>query len=239
MRSMRLEARGVWVKLGNVVVLRGVNVHVDEGECVALIGRNGAGKTTLVRTLIGVLRPFKGEVNLYVDKTMYRLDRLTPYKVARLGIGYAPQGRMVFPDLTVMENLEVSYGGAVPEDTLEWIYNIMPELKRLGNRKGRYLSGGEQQMLAIARALVRKPKILILDEPLEGLAPKITSSIIEALKEISRSGVAILITESGNVGRIKGMASRVYGIDRGEIIYSGDPDGILKDEVARARIWGV
>jgi len=237
---VKIIVDNVWVRVGAVEVLRGVSIEIGEGESIALIGRNGAGKTTLLRTIMAILKPYRGSIVFKNnEKTVINTRRLKPYHVARLGIGYVPQGRIIFPDLTVEENLEVVYGGKVPDDTLEWIYSIMPDLKKLRNRLGLYLSGGEQQMLAIARALVKKPRILLLDEPLEGLAPRIVQSIRTSLKEISKEGVGLLITEPGNVKRVQGVAEKAYGIDRGEIVYSGDLEGILRDEKARKRIWGL
>lgn len=235
---MRLEARDVWVKLGGVEVLRGVSISVSEGGGVALIGRNGAGKTTLIRALLSIVKPYKGSIRLEIGNHTLDVTKLKPNDVARRGVGYVPQGRIVFPDLTIEENLEVVYGGKVPEDLMEWIYGIFPELRKLRGRLAGYLSGGEQQMLAIARALVRRPRILLLDEPLEGLAPKAVARVIEALKEVRREGVGILITEPGNVKRVAGIVEEAYGIDRGEIVYEGSIHGILKDSTARRRIWG-
>ncbi|MET1101179.1 MAG: ABC transporter ATP-binding protein [Pyrodictiaceae archaeon] len=235
---MRLEARDVWVKLGGIEVLRGVSISISEGEGVALIGRNGAGKTTLIRTLLSIVKPYKGSIRLKVNNHTLDVTKLKPHDIAGHGIGYVPQGRIVFPDLTVEENLEVVYGGRVPEDLIEWIYGIFPELKKLRNRLAGYLSGGEQQMLAIARALVRRPRILLLDEPLEGLAPKAVARVIEALKEVRQEGVGMLITEPGNVKRVASIVDKAYGIDRGEIVYEGSIDGILRDSTARRRIWG-
>lgn len=236
---MEVVVDGVWVKIGGVEVLRGVSIRIGPGESYALIGRNGAGKTTLVRTIMGILKPSKGKVTARRGDTTLDMSRSPPHALARLGVGYVPQGRMIFPDLTALENLEVAYGGSVPEDTLEWIYSILPELKRFIDRHGRYMSGGEQQIVAVARALVRRPSLIILDEPLEGLAPRVVKSILDALREIRRQGVSILITESGTVSRVRGVADKAYGIDRGEIIYAGDIDGLERNPEARRRIWGI
>ncbi len=236
---MRVRLEDVWVRLGGIDVLKSVSLEVGDGVSVALVGRNGAGKTTTLRTIMGILKPYRGRVEVAVDGRTYEASRMKPYHVAALGIGYVPQGRMIFPDLTVEENLEVARGGPVPEDLLEWIYSIMPELKKIRGRLGIHLSGGEQQMLAVARALVRNPRILLLDEPLEGLAPKIVASLTQALAEIRDSGVSLLITESGNLKRVRKLVDKAYGIDRGEIIYEGDPHKMLEDPVARRRIWGL
>ncbi len=236
---MKIIVKDIWVRLGGLDVLRGVKLEVGEGISAVLIGRNGAGKTTTIKTIMGIIKPRMGDVIIRIDGREYNVRKLKPYHIARLGVGYVPQGRIIFPDLTVEENLEVARGGSLPEELKNWIYSIMPDLGRIKDRLSRYLSGGECQMLAIARGLVRQPKILLLDEPLEGLAPKVVNSIIKALKSIKESGVSLLITESGNLRRVQELVEVAYGIDRGEIVYSGDVEGILKDEIARQRIWGI
>ena len=232
---MIAKLEDVYVDRGGVTVLRGVTLKVGEGEAVALIGRNGAGKTTTIRTLMGLNRPKSGRIYFMgMDVT-----GMAAHERAKMGIGYVPEGRRILPDLTALENLEVAYGGKVPEDTLEWLFQFVPDLKRFLDRKGLYLSGGEQQMLAVARGLVRRPRLLLLDEPLEGLAPKIADNITRTLRQIRDEGFSMLISESGIVKRLEGLATRAYGIDRGEIVYEGTLEGILEDEVARARIWGM
>ncbi len=225
----------VHVRRGGVTVLRGITLEVGEGEAVALIGRNGAGKTTTIRTLMGLDRPFRGRVVFMGED----ITGMPAHERARMGMGYVPEGRGILPDLTALENLEIAYGGKVPDETLEWLFQFVPDLRRFLDRKGLYLSGGEQQMLAVARSLVRRPRLLLLDEPLEGLAPKIMDSITRTLRQIRDEGFSMLISESGIVKRLEGLATRAYGIDRGEIVYEGTLEGILEDEVARARIWGV
>ncbi|MEB3774416.1 MAG: ATP-binding cassette domain-containing protein [Desulfurococcales archaeon] len=229
----------VWVRIEGVEVLRGVNISIEEGVSYAIVGRNGAGKTTLLRTILGIIKPSRGRVIARKGDVILDMTKTPPHRMARLGVGYVPQGRMIFPDLTALENLEVAYGGPVPGDVIEWIYTILPELKRFIDRKGRYMSGGEQQIVAIARALVRKPSLIILDEPLEGLAPRVVKSILDALSEIKKEGVSILITESGAISRVKHIAEWAYGIDRGEIIYRGNLEDIERNPEARKRIWGL
>ncbi len=225
----------VVVEIRGVTVLRGVSLEVEKGEAVALIGRNGAGKTTTIKTMMGLLRPKSGRVYLMGEDVTQK----PAHERANMGIGYVPEGRRIIPDLTALENLEIAYGGKVPEDLLEWVLQFVPDLRRFLDRKGLYLSGGEQQMLAIARGLIRKPKLLLLDEPLEGLAPKITALVTKTLKQIRDEGFSMLISESGIVKRLEGLATKAYGIDRGEIVYEGSLEGILSDEKARSRIWGV
>ncbi len=235
--GVRISLRDVWVRIGPVEVLRGVSLDAG-GENIVLVGRNGAGKTTTLRVMLGLLKPYRGSIVAESNGVKLDAGRIQPHVVARLGVGYVPQGRMIFPDLTALENLEVSYGSSLPGDVLEWLYSLIPDLKRFIDRKGRYLSGGEQQMLAVARALVKRPKLLILDEPLEGLAPRIVKTIVEVLKSIEEEGVSIFITESGSLARVRGLVDIAYGIDRGEIVYKGPVEGIERDEKARARIWG-
>ncbi len=238
-REIGIKLDHVTVSIGTIKVLNGISLSMEPGESIAVIGRNGAGKTTLVRTIMGLIKPSEGTIYFNIDGSSIDLHRLKPHEIAGLGIGYVPQGRMIFPDLTAMENLEVAHGGPVPSDTMEWIYSILPELKRFIDRQGRYLSGGEQQILAVARALVKKPRLMILDEPLEGLAPKVVKSILAALSEIRNEGVQILITESGIPKRVKNLAGKAIGLDRGEIVYQGSIEGIETDSEARRRIWGL
>ncbi len=235
---MKIIVDNIHVHISGVKILNGVSLEVGEGEVVGLIGRNGAGKTTTLKTIMGLIKPTEGSIYIERDGSTIDVGRMKPYKIARLGVTLVPQGRFIFPDLTVIENLEVAYGGAPPDDLLEDIFRYFPELKKIRDRKGIHLSGGEQQMLAIARALVMKPRIILLDEPLEGLAPKIVASVRRIINGIKSEGLGILITEAGNIKRIQDLVDRVYGIDRGEIIYSGDVEGIMKDVDARRRIWG-
>jgi len=236
---MRLVARDIEVWIGGVRVLSNVSLEASQGEVVGLIGRNGAGKTTTLHTLMGLVRPVSGRVLIKTDEAEMDVTGLKPYRIASMGVTLVPQGRYIFPDLTVEENLEVAYGGPVPRDILDEVYTYFPELGRIRDRRGIHLSGGEQQMLAIARALVRRPRIILMDEPLEGLAPKIVASLRGILTRLRDMGIGILVTEAGNVKRIQDIVDRVYGIDRGEIIYSGDIGGMLSDEEVRRRIWGV
>lgn len=236
---LRICIKDVIVSIAGSRILNNVNLDIEEGLSVGLIGRNGAGKTTLMKTIMGLIRPINGSIILYSDSKKYRLDMLKPYTIAKLGIGYVPQGRYIFPNLTVVENLEVAYGGRLPMNLLDEIFRLFPELDRVKDSMGINLSGGEQQMLSIARALIRRPRILLMDEPLEGLAPKVAKTLKRVLKGIRGSGVGLFVTEPGNVARIKDLVDKVYGIDRGEIIYEGDIDGILEDRYVRERIWGV
>jgi len=235
---VKILVRDIVVEISGVRVLNGVSLEMEEGEVVALIGRNGAGKTTTLKTIMGVFKPSGGSIEL-VDGVSRRIDGLKPYKIAGYGISMVPQGRYIFPDLTVEENLEVAYGSRPPKHILDEIYSVFPDLKRIRDRRGIHLSGGEQQMLAIARALIRSPKIILMDEPLEGLAPKIVARVREVINSLRGDGIGILITEAGNVNRIRDIVDRVYGIDRGETIFHGSIDELVGNESVRRRIWGV
>ena len=237
-KGIGIKLDDITVSIGSVRVLDDISLTVEPGESLAVIGRNGAGKTTLARTVMGLIKPDSGIITFNVNGRIINARGMQPHEIAELGLGYVPQGRLIFPDLTALENLEVAYGGPVPGDVMEWIYTILPELKRFIDRRGRYLSGGEQQILAVARALVKRPRLIILDEPLEGLAPKVVKSILNALEEIRGGGVQMLITESGNPRRVRKLADKAIGLDRGEIVYQGSLEGIESDPEARRRIWG-
>ncbi len=236
-----LEFDKVNAFIGVVQVLRNVSLKVDKGEIVCLLGRNGAGKTSTIRTTIGLLRPKDGKV-LYKGEDV---TELPPYKRARLGIGLAPDYRGVFTDLTVWENLQYpkwvigkkSLSNRSEVDFEKETFNIFPELNELKNREGLVLSGGEGKMLATARALMLRPTLLLLDEPLEGLAPIIKLRFAERIKKIRELGVSILTAES-NLPNASRIADRVYVIERGEIIYEGDIKEVSKNEKLRMLISG-
>ncbi len=223
------------VTLGGVRVLRGVSLRVDPGETVALIGRNAAGKTTTLKTVMGIYKPEKGRVVVLGRD----VSRLKPYEIARMGVGYVPQERTIFPGLSVTDNLEIVYGGPVPQSLMDWLTSIFPELKRILEREAAYLSGGERVIVSIARALLFKPRLLLLDEPFEGLAPRVIESLTKALKKLrEEERISLLITESGLVTRLEGLIERAYGIDRGEIVHEGPLRDFLENEEVRRKVWG-
>ncbi len=223
---MLLEVRDIHVDIDRIPILRGVSLDVDKGETVVLLGRNGAGKTTTMRSIMGILPKRKGKIVFDgVDIT-----RMRAHQVAKLGIGYAPEDRKIFPDLTVEENIEIAIRNpGEREEIFREVYTIFPKLKELSKRKGGFLSGGEQKMLAIARALATRPKLLLLDEPFEGLAPVIVRRFYEAINKIKETGLPILVADS-NIVHARSIADRVYVIERGEILFHGDAKEILESD---------
>ena len=218
-----LSLNAVSAAYGKSPVLRGVDLTVGPGESVSLLGRNGVGKTTLLRTIVGHHPATSGSIVFLGDDVTAQ----PAFKRARRGIGYVPQGRGIFPHLTVDENLRLGAAGSLKSPAADsipsWIFELFPVLRRVGQRKGGVLSGGEQQQLAIARALIAQPKLLILDEPTEGIQPSIVQQIEESLREIrTRLKVAILLVEQ-YLDFAWSIADRFYVMRRGQIVLEGDP----------------
>jgi branched-chain amino acid transport system ATP-binding protein len=215
-------------------VLRGVSFEVRAGELVCVVGRNGAGKTTTFRTIMGFRKPVSGAVAFDGSD----LIGLRPYQIARLGIGYAPEESEVFGELTVAENIAMPTwtcpNDRPAEERIKEAYDVFPKLVRYAARGGQALSGGERKMVSIARALALSPKLLLLDEPTEGLSPAIVPSIVEGLANIRAFGHAVLIAES-NIHHVPEFTDRLYVIERGEIIFSGKP-GDARNNPAVARV---
>ncbi len=212
-----LELENVNAYYGESHVLRGVSLSVREGEVVCLLGRNGVGKTTTILTIMGYLKPRAGRI-VYQGRN---IGALPPYAVARLGFGFVPQERGIFPSLTVREQLTVfARAGDNRRWTLERIFGLFPNLKQRERNLGFALSGGEQQMLSIARALMLNPSLLLLDEPSEGLAPMIVQEIISVLKSVKREGLAILLVEQ-NLRTALAVADRHHVMNKGEICFTG------------------
>ena len=212
-----LDLENVNAYYGDSHILHGVSLAVKEGEVVCLLGRNGAGKTTTILTIMGYLKPRPGRI-LFRGRD---IAALPPYAVARLGFGFVPQERGIFPSLTVRENLTVfARGRAGGRWTLERILELFPSLRARERNLGFQLSGGEQQMLSIARALMLNPSLLLLDEPSEGLAPMIVQDIIEVLRNLKREGLAILLVEQ-NLRTALAVADRHHVMNKGEICFSG------------------
>jgi branched-chain amino acid transport system ATP-binding protein len=229
-----LRVRGLNAFYGASHVLFDVDLEVKAGETVALIGRNGAGKTTALHSVMGMIQRRSGSVALDGRETI----GLPSHRIARLGVGLVPEGRRVFGELTVEENLRVAVRpGAVERRwTLEEVFDVFPLLANVRRSKGAWLSGGEQQVLAIARALVGGPRVLLLDEPTEGLAPRIVETLSEQLRRIQRAGLAMLLAEQ-HLGLVGELAARAYVLDRGVIRYQGAPRELLaNEEIRRAHL---
>jgi branched-chain amino acid transport system ATP-binding protein len=235
---MLLDARGIHAGYGHAKVLFGVSLAVGEGEVVTLIGRNGMGKTTTVRTLIGLLRATAGEITFCGE----RVEAAPPHRIARLGFGLVPEGRQIFPNLTVRENLVMAgidrgHGGGEPW-TLERVIDFFPRLGERLTNSGTQLSGGEQQMLAIGRALMTNPKLLVLDEATEGLAPVIRDEIWNRLGALKRTGLSILVIDK-ELEALCELADRHYVIEKGEIVWTGTTAQLMADPSVHETYLGV
>ena len=233
-----LELRDVHTYYGNIHALKGISLTIDQGEIVTLIGSNGAGKSTTLKTISGLLRPREGEI--WFDGQ--RLDGIPAHQVVVLGISQSPEGRRIFPRMTVRENLEMGafqrQSGADRDADFERVYTLFPRLKERLNQKGGTLSGGEQQMLAIGRALMARPKVLLLDEPSMGLAPILVEQIFEIVKDINASGTTVLLVEQ-NALMALGIAKRGYILQTGEIVLQDVAERLMTNpEVQKAYLGG-
>jgi branched-chain amino acid transport system ATP-binding protein len=223
-----LEAEGLHTFYGKSHILHGVGLEVREGEIVTLLGRNGAGKTTTLRSLMGLTRADKGTVRVLGNTT----TAWPPYRIAALGVGYVPEGRRIFANLSVEENLKVPLERTGPW-TMPRIYELFPRLAERKNNKGRQLSGGEQEMLAIARALLLNPKLLLLDEPSQGLAPIIVQDVFRIVVSMRNEGISVLLVEQ-NVRAALEIADRAYVLDDGRVVHEAPAAEFARDE-ARVR----
>ncbi|RTI02987.1 ABC transporter ATP-binding protein [Thermus scotoductus] len=224
---MSLRIEGLRAGYGEIPVLHDINLEVREGEVVALLGRNGAGKTTLIKAVMGMVRVFSGSVT-YQGRELIHLPL---FRRAQLGLGYVPDDRRIFPELTVRENLLVAQRPG--RWNLEQIYRLLPRLKEIENRKGGLLSGGEQQMLTIARTLMTNPQLLLLDEPTEGLAPLVVEEIVRLVLELKREGLPILLAEQ-NLKFTGQVADRAYVLETGEVRLEGRMEDLLHQEEVAA-----
>ena len=221
-----LDLENIDAYYGDSHILHGVSLSVKQGEVVCLLGRNGAGKTTTILTIMGYLKPRQGRIR-YGGRD---IASLPPYAVARLGVGFVPQERGIFQSLTVRENLIVfARAGGTGAWTLDRIFELFPSLRARERNLGFQLSGGEQQMLSIARALMLNPALLLLDEPSEGLAPMIVQEIIEVLKGLKREGLAILLVEQ-NLRTAFALADRHHVMNKGEICFTGSSAELESNE---------
>ena len=211
-----LKLDDVHVHIGKLHILQGVNLEVKAGECAALLGRNGVGKTTTLRAIMGLARRSAGKVEFDgVD-----LATCEPHQIPRRGVGYVPQGRGIFPNLTVFENLCIGLPGRPDPEREDYVFGCFPRLKERLKQSGSTLSGGEQQMLAIARCLMMRPKLLILDEPTEGIMPRLVSQIRREIHRINQTGVSILLVEQ-NVETALKLCPRVFLMEKGTTVYDG------------------
>jgi len=236
-REPLLDIRNLNAFYGRAQVLFGLSLYLYPGEVVALVGRNGAGKTTTLKAIMGLVAAsathatFKG----------HSLGRLPTYRIARLGLGYVPEDRRIFTDLTVDENLETGRrpaGAGRSPWTPERLFRLFPNLAEMRGRRGNQMSGGEQQMLAIARTLMGNPDAILLDEPSEGIAPVIVQMMAEAIRAMKAEGVAVLLSEQ-NWAFAAGISDRALVIERGEIRFQGSMDELMANEALRADTLGV
>jgi len=223
-----LAVEGIHTAYGLSRVLFGVSLEVHAGECIALIGRNGVGKTTTMRSIIGLTPPDSGRV-MWKGRDIARLG---PHRICRMGIGFVPEDRRIFPELTVWENLDIARR-AGPDSKTTWreeqVFALFPDLKDIRDRRGGVLSGGQQQMLTIARTLMGNPELLLLDEPSEGLAPLIVEQLRQRVAELKATGLSIVLAEQ-NLQFVMALADRVYILEKGEVRFTGTPADLQADK---------
>ena len=233
--SLGLTLEGVHTHIGRYHILHGVDFAVPAGKTTMLLGRNGAGKTTAMRTIMGLWRASKGSIALGSTS----IERLPASDVARLGVGYAPETMAVFSDLSVKENLTLgARSGPLDETRLDWIFGFFPALKTFWLSRAGSLSGGQKQMLSIARAIVEPRELLLIDEPTKGLAPAIVGSLIDCLNEIKATGVTLLLVEQ-NVRVAREVGDEVRVMDNGRIVHAGTMAALAEDEPLQNRLLGL
>jgi branched-chain amino acid transport system ATP-binding protein len=229
-----LEVRNIHSYYSKSHILHGVSMDLKEGEMVCLLGRNGVGKSTTLKSIMGVVQPKQGSIR-FGEKELVGKE---PYEIARLGIGYVPEDRRIFRSLTVHENLLMGIKGGNQQKadkgawTLERVYTLFPRLEERRNSKGGHLSGGEQQMLTIVRTLMGNPRVILIDEPTEGLAPLIVKDVLNMLSTVREAGVTILMVEQNFKAAIK-IADRFYIMSKGQIVFEGDTEALLAAEEVR------
>jgi branched-chain amino acid transport system ATP-binding protein len=233
-----LELRNIHTFYGHIHAIKGVSLRVNPGEIVTLIGANGAGKTTTLRTISGINRPAEGQVLLNGQ----RIDRIPPHRIVELGVCQSPEGRRIFSRMTVQENLEMgAFARRDPDgvrEDLERALELFPRLKERLKQRGGTLSGGEQQMLAIGRALMSRPRVLLLDEPSMGLAPMLVETIFNTIVEINRQGVAVLLVEQNALMALN-VANRGYVLETGRIVLEDDAKALQQNEQVQKAYLGI
>ncbi|MCU0591586.1 MAG: ABC transporter ATP-binding protein [Desulfobacterales bacterium] len=232
-----LELNNVHTYYGNIHALKGISVTVDKGEVVSLIGSNGAGKTTILKTISGVLRPKEGTITLEGR----RIDRVPAHDIVTIGICQAPEGRRIFPRLTTLENLEMGAFHRTDkpgiQQDLERVFELFPRLKERRTQQGGTLSGGEQQMLAIGRALMSRPRILLLDEPSMGLSPVLVEAIFQIIQDIHSQGITILLVEQNALMALQ-VATRGYVLQTGRVVLHDSAENLSENEMVRKAYLG-
>jgi branched-chain amino acid transport system ATP-binding protein len=227
-----LKAQEIHTYYGKSHILHGVSLEVNEGEIVTVLGRNGAGKTTTMRSLTGLTPPRAGSIEIFGQDT----TRWPAHRIAQLGVGYVPEGRKIFGALTVLENLLVPKSRPGPW-TLERVFKLFPRLEERKSQLGRQLSGGEQEMLSIARPLLLNPSLMLLDEPSQGLAPLIVKEVMQVVKRMREEGLSVLLVEQ-NVPLSLSVADRAYVLDDGKVVYSGTAQDLAQDRELVEKLAG-
>lgn len=231
-----LKVNNLHVFYGGIHALKGVNLNVEAGQIVTLIGANGAGKSTTLRSIVGLVKPRSGSI-LFGDED---LMKVTTHEIIRRGIGVSPEGRRVFPNLTVLENLELGAYHQSPKEFLkqfEWVCSLFPRLRERQEQLAGTLSGGEQQMLALGRALMSRPKLVLLDEPSLGLAPLIVEEVFKTIQTINEQGATILLVEQNAMAALN-VADHAYVLETGRVILEGSGQALLQDERVRKAYLG-
>jgi branched-chain amino acid transport system ATP-binding protein len=229
-----LEVRDIHTYYGDSHVLQGISLRMERGQVVGVLGRNGMGKTTLIRSIIGFTAPRRGQV-LFKDRD---ITAWPSNRAVALGLGLVPQGRRVFPSLTVIENLSVASKGNGGAWTLERVLELFPRLRERGAHRAGNLSGGEQQMLAIARALMTNPELLLMDEPTEGLAPLLVREVGRIIESLKTQGLSILLVEQ-NLPLALRVVDHVHVLSRGRVVHSSGPDALWRNEEIKSRYLGL
>jgi branched-chain amino acid transport system ATP-binding protein len=231
-----IELSDIHTWYGDSYILQGVSLRVEDASIVALLGRNGMGKTTTIRSIMGLTPPRKGSIVYNGNE----LIGLPPHKIARLGIGLVPQGRLIFSSLSVTENLRMAArtGGKKDPWTLDKVFTVFPKLAERRKNKGNLLSGGEQQMLTIARALMTNPDLMLFDEPSEGLAPVVVDEVFRVIRELKAAGQSILLVEQ-DFSMAMSVADHAYIMSRGTIVHESTPDKLINNENVKSMYLGV